>query len=167
MDKYHSICEYMIDKRNRTERINETKYNHEYSHIALFSSEKIKKEKLPNELNNKFTIGINSPRSRYNNLNIKTHAEIDAMHKLKYKMIRNNNKNIIVDLYVIRHTKTGLLTSSAPCLHCTMELSKKKWLKINKLYYSKNNGMLECIKFTDWIEKKNHHITKGWKNKNV
>jgi hypothetical protein len=48
-----------------------------------------------------------------------------------------------------------------------MELSKKKWLKINKLYYSKNNGMLECIKFTDWIEKKNHHITKGWKNKNV
>ena len=160
----HSLFNYMIDKRNKTNRSNEVKYNNEYSHVALFSSEKIKKEKISNKFNYNFTIGINSPRIRYNNGDIKTHAEIDAMEKLKSKMIRSRvKKQIIVDLYVIRHTKTGLLTSSAPCLHCTMELSKNKWLKINKLFYSKNNGTVECIKFTEWIKKNDHHITKGWK----
>ena len=126
---------------------------------------KLKKGNVTNEINNKFTIGINSTRIRYNNENIKTHAEMDAMEKLKSKMIRYNiKKKIIVDLYVIRHTKTGLLASSAPCYHCTKELSKNKWLHINNLYYSKNDGCIECVKFKEWVEKEDHHVTKGWKN---
>ena len=101
---------------------------------------------------------------RYNNIDIKTHAEIDAMERLKSKMIRYNiKKKICVDLYVIRHTKTGLLAESSPCFHCTMELSKLKWLKINNLFYSKNKT-IECIKFKEWVKKKDHHITKGWTN---
>jgi hypothetical protein len=165
MTPNHSLFGYMIDKRNKINRSNEIKYNNEYSHVALFSSEKIKKEKISNNVNGKFTIGINSTRIRYNNEDIRTHAEIDAMAKLKSKMIRHHiKKQIIVDLYVIRHTKTGLLTESAPCLHCTIELSKNKWLKINKLFYSRNNGTIDCIKFTEWVKKKDHHISKGWKN---
>ena len=171
MNFNNELFEYMIDKRNNITRINDIDYNHEYSHVALFTSKKIKKCKISNKFNSNYTIGINSSRIRYNNGNIKTHAEMDAMEHLKSKMIRNKNRNIIcVDLYVIRHTKTRLLASSAPCLHCTSELSKIKWLKINKLFYSKNDGTVECIKFSEWCNKKDHHVSKGWEftsNKNV
>ena len=164
MNSDHNIFKYMIETRNKINRTNDIKYNNEYSHVALFT---IKKERIANELNNNFTIGINSTRIRYNNIDIKTHAEMDAMERLKSKMIRCNyniKKKMCVDLYVIRHTKTGLLTASAPCLHCTNELSKIKWLKINNLFYSKNNKTIECIKFKEWVKKKDHHITKGWTN---
>ena len=86
MNSDHNIFKYMIETRNK---INRTKYNNEYSHVALFTSKKIKKERIANELNNNFTIGINSTRIRYNNIDIKTHAEMDAMERLKLSATLN------------------------------------------------------------------------------
>jgi hypothetical protein len=45
MNSDHSLFNYMIDKRNKANRTNDIKYNNEYSHVALFSTVKIKKGK--------------------------------------------------------------------------------------------------------------------------
>ena len=37
MNADHPIFKYMIEKRNRTNRSSDIIYNHEYSHVALFS----------------------------------------------------------------------------------------------------------------------------------
>ena len=93
---------------------------------------------------------------------------MDAMEHLKSKMIRNKNRNIIcVDLYVIRHTKTRLLASSAPCLHCTSELSKIKWLKINNRYAKKLLVKLYRINIDYNIKKINETTGSGGHNKKI
>jgi hypothetical protein len=36
-------------------------------------------------------------------------------------------------------------------------------VNINKLYFSRADGSITCIKFSDWIKKEDHHVSKGWK----
>ena len=111
---------------------------------------------------NKIKIGNNSSRIRYNNKKIKTHAEINALNKLNFntKKIR-----VPVDLIVLGINKRHCLCDSAPCYHCTCELNKKSHIEIKKIYYSLNDGTIKCVNFSEWINKKDHHISKGWKNK--
>ena len=113
--------------------------------------------------NGKFVTGENSNNKLYSNNKIKTHAEMDVLNKtkelLRCKKIKENTMNLIV----IRVNKLGQLCESAPCFHCTKELEKNNIVKINKLYYSRSDESISCIKFKDWVKCGTCHISKGWK----
>ena len=68
-----------------------------------------------------------------------------------------------MNLVVIRVNKLGNLCESAPCFHCTQELENNNHVQINKLYYSRSDGSITCIKFSDWVNSGTSHISKGWK----
>jgi len=99
----------------------------------------------------------------HGNVNIKTHAEIDALEKIKNMIRCKKIKKTTMNLFVIRINKEGKLCNSAPCYHCTNTLLKEKDIKINKLYYSTANECISCIKFNDWIQNDEIHISSGWK----
>ena len=42
-------------------------------------------------------------------------------------------------------------------------LNKQCNIQINKLYYSRANGSITCIKFSDWVNYGTYHVSKGWK----
>lgn len=111
----------------------------------------------------KVVIGENSERALYGNSLIKTHAEMDAMINLdnfiRCKKIKKEKMNLIV----LRVNKGGNICESAPCYHCSLELGKNKNICIDKLYYSRNDGTITCIKFKEWIKNNNFHVSKGWK----
>ena len=87
---------------------------------------------------------------------------MDALRKLDL-MIRNGKyKKTKVDLIVLRVNKSGNLCESAPCLHCTQELNQSD-IVINKLYFSRNDGTITCIKFSNWVNSEYSHISKGWR----
>jgi len=146
--KEYNLINYLIQKRiNSISRLSEA--NH-LCHIATFVNKKRK--------NNHLTIGINTNRKRFNNNKIAVHAEIDALQKLE-----KTNKKHKMDLIVLRVNKNGKLCESAPCRHCTIELSKNTLVNINKLYFSRSDGSITCIKFSEWLKKEDHHVSKGWK----
>jgi hypothetical protein len=148
LSKEYNLINYLIQKRiNNISRLSEA--NH-LCHIATFVDKKRK--------NNHLTIGINTNRKRFNNNKIAVHAEIDALQKLE-----KTNKKHKMDLIVLRVNKNGKLCESAPCRHCTIELSKNTLVNINKLYFSRSDGSITCIKFSEWLKKEDHHVSKGWK----
>jgi hypothetical protein len=115
--------------------------------------------------NVKVVIGENSDKPLYSNTKINTHAEMDALNKIKDifsrgKIKQNKNK---MDLVVLRVNKLGQLCQSAPCHHCMKELKKNNIIKISKLYFSKDDGTITCVKFDEWFENGNAYVSKGWK----
>lgn len=113
----------------------------------------------------KIAIGQNSDRSPCSNSKIKTHAEIDALRKInnliRNKKIKQRNK---VDLLVLRVNKLGNLCQSAPCLHCSKELTNS-YITIDKLYFSTTEGTIKYMKFDDWISNPDLHMTSsGWRH---
>jgi hypothetical protein len=132
-----------------------------FNHIACLISE-----------NNDFPliIGLNSDKSQFSNKTIKTHAEIDAIKKIRYYKRCNIIKNNKMDLIVLRVNKFGKLCLSAPCYHCTCFLNSKKTkkiIKINKIYFSNENETITSFKFQDWVnfQNNNKHISNCWKNR--
>ena len=113
--------------------------------------------------NGKVITGENSNKPLYSNNKINTHAEMDALQKVKSllrcKKIKNNKMNLIV----IRINKMGELCESAPCFHCASSLATNDSVQIDKLYYSRSNGTITCVKFDDWIRTGTSHVSKGWK----
>jgi len=83
--------------------------------------------------------------------------ELLRIRKIKSK---TNNK---MNLLVLRINKSGQLCESAPCYHCTKLLSENNCIQIDKLYYSRSDETITCIKFDDWIKNGTSHISKGWK----
>lgn len=151
-DKYREIIDFLIKRRIKND------FTETYTHVATF---------VPHNgcYNiNKIKIGNNSNRIRYNNTKIKTHAEINALDKLN---LHSKKTCTSVDLIVIRINKNHCLCESAPCYHCTRELNKKSYVNIKKIYYSLSDGTIKCVNFSDWINKKDHHVSRGWKNKNI
>jgi hypothetical protein len=88
---------------------------------------------------------------------------MDALRKLEYLVRCGRYKKNKTDLLVIRINKNGGLCESAPCQHCTKELSEVKFIKIDMLYYSRADGTITCIKFSEYIKQETIHISKGWK----
>jgi tRNA(Arg) A34 adenosine deaminase TadA len=121
-----------------------------YCHIAVFTD------------GSNITYGVNSTKKRFKNKNITTHAEIQALNNLRYILTKNKIRKTKVDLYVFRFLKNGDLSLSAPCHHCSVELSKNKYIEINNLYYSVDNGLIK-IKFNDWLNFGQKIQSKGWK----
>ena len=113
--------------------------------------------------NGKAIIGENTDKPLYSNSKIKTHAEIDALNRaknlLRCKKIKKNKMNLIV----LRINKTGELCESAPCFHCTKELSENNFVQIDKLYYSRAGGSITCVKFDEWVNSGISHVSRGWK----
>lgn len=132
-------------------------------HIAAFVPDLSIENKFANWAFGKIAIGENSERFRFGNNKLSTHAEMHALQKLNNLIRIKKCKKQKMDLVVIRVNKSGNLCESAPCYHCTKELSKSPTVSINKLYFSRSNGTITCIKFSDWIKNDNLHISKGWK----
>lgn len=108
-------------------------------------------------------MGENSDKPLYSNNKIKTHAEMDALIKVKKllrcKKIKKNKMNLIV----IRVNKSGNLCESAPCLHCTRELANDNSIVIDKLLYSRSDGTISCVKFSDYVCFETQYVSKGWR----
>ncbi len=111
----------------------------------------------------KIVTGENSERALRGNSLIKTHAEIDAMQKLESFIRCKKIKTQKMNLIVLRVNKSGNLCESAPCYHCTQELVSSNYFNIDKLFYSRADGSITCIKFKDWINNDSFHVSKGWK----
>lgn len=108
--------------------------------------------------------GINSDKTKYGNKNVRTHAEMDALKKTN-NLIKCNKikKGKRMSLIILRVNRNNKLCCSAPCLHCTMQLSKSKSIIIDKIYFSTDSEDIVCIKFNDWKLKPSEHITSGWR----
>lgn len=86
------------------------------------------------------------------------HAEIDAYTKIKgYKNIPK-----VMDMFVIRITKTGDLAESRPCYHCLDFLIKSK-LNIKYIYYSTKDGKIVREVFKNMITSEKTYISSGKK----
>jgi len=132
-------------------------------HIAAFVPDLGIENKFSNWAFGKFAIGENSERFRFGNTRLSTHAEMDALKKLDNLIRVKKCKKQKMDLVVIRVNKSGNLCESAPCFHCTKELQNSKVVTINKLYFSRWDGTITCIKFSEWIKNEKFHVSKGWK----
>lgn len=145
--KEHPFIQELIQKRMC--------YHDTYSHIAAFTKD--------NSCFSNVAVGQNSDRSPCSNNKIKTHAEIDALHKInnmiRNKKIKRRNK---LNLIVLRINKSGNLCESAPCYHCSQELMHQN-ICIDTLYFSTADGSIKSIKFTHWISRSDFHTSKGWK----
>ena len=113
--------------------------------------------------NGKFVTGENSNNKLYSNNKIKTHAEMDVLNKTKELLRCKKIKKNKMDLIVLRINKLGRLCESAPCFHCTKELGSNNFIQIDKLYFSRSDESITCIKFDDWISFGTTHKSKGWK----
>ena len=134
------------------------------SHIAAFIPVSINPYTiLYNMGNGKAIIGENSCRSLYSNSKIKTHAEMEALNKVKWLLNCGKIKKNKMNLIVLRINKLGRLCESAPCYHCTQELAKNKFIQIDKLFFSRNDETLTCVKFNIWSNYGTCHVSKGWK----
>ena len=89
-----------------------------------------------------------------------THAEIDALNKLKSKKYISTKSRF--DLMVIRISKTGILGESRPCFHC-LEKLENSGVKIHNVYYSTKSGSLTKEKFSTMKESKKTVYSSGYR----
>jgi cytidine deaminase len=132
-------------------------------HIAAFVPNLTTMNKFTDWAFGKLAIGENSERMRFNNIKMTTHAEMDALKKLGGLIRVQKCKKQKMDLVVIRVNISGNLCESAPCYHCTQELAKTKIVSINRLYFSRHDGSITCVKFSEWLKNDNFHISRGWR----
>jgi len=98
--------------------------------------------KEKNGILNSISVGYNNTRCYH--IHCTTHAEMDAINKLKPR--DKNNKLCKVDIMVIRVNNSGDLCSSQPCnkcIHYMKTIAKYKGYKIKNIYYSTSNRTIE------------------------
>ena len=88
-----------------------------------------------------------------------THAEVDAIGKIKNK----KNKPKKLDIVVIRLTKTGALSESRPCYHCLCFMEKCS-LDIRNVYYSTSDGTIAKEKLSDMKSNPITCVSSGMRN---
>lgn len=93
---------------------------------------------------------------------IPRHAELDALKRAEELVTSGRVKKNKFDLIVIRIGRSGALCESAPCENCTKTLASSKYVKINKIYFSRADRTITKMKFSEWVQKENHHVSKGW-----
>lgn len=90
-----------------------------------------------------------------------THAEVDAMNHLP--LPKKRTKIITeISILIIKATSNGELRNSAPCVHCLKSMyimPKKLGYKINRVYYSNNDGDIECNKLIDLLKSDKLHVS--------
>lgn len=85
-----------------------------------------------------------------------THAEMDVLNKIRTK----RELPAIVDIFVIRLTKTGLLGESRPCYHCLDALGRSR-LHVRDVYYSISAGTIFCERFSHMKESDLTYVSMG------
>lgn len=90
-----------------------------------------------------------------------THAEVDAISKIR----KWRNLPKVVDLYVIRLSRSGLIGESKPCIHC-MYMLRRTRVNIKNIYCSNEHGEIIKLKFDSYEAS---HICSGmrtqWRKK--
>ena len=90
------------------------------------------------------------------------HAEHDALMKLlKYK-----NRPNVLDLIVVRYSKTGKLGASRPCYNCIKKLEycvKKYNINIHSIYYSTQEGYIIKEQLKNMLESETTYISGGFR----
>lgn len=127
-----------------------------YNHCAAIFKQNKKR------IFNVYSLGQN----KYLSSDSSIHAEADAIEHLKLKSRKIKNLES-VNLLVIRVTKTGLISNSAPCIHCLRKMAEeplKKGYRIEKVYYSNEYNQLECYKLSELIHSDNLHISSYYKH---
>jgi hypothetical protein len=135
-----------------------------HNHIA-FMGDLTKKRCWKQGINGtNYVLGHNHYGMRYNNSNIGTHAEMECVKKMAFRLSRVRQRRITTDLLVIKVTKNGDLTNSRPCRHCAIEMSKQTRIKVRHLYYSNDNGDIEKYVFDDWYRENEStcKVSCGW-----
>ncbi len=95
-----------------------------------------------NNVLNSISIGYNHTRCYHTHCT--THAEMDAIDKVK--MREKNKKLYEVNIMVIRVNNSGNLCSSQPCEKCIeymRTVAIKKGYRIKKIYYSTSAGDID------------------------
>lgn len=109
---------------------------------------------------------MSSSRKAYCYIPISTHAEVDALRKLKYYCKRYSaNKRLHFDLLVIRVTKTGKLSMARPCYHCIQQLMQASFVNIQQVYYTDTDGVLQREKFADMLHSKKTYVSSGYRHR--
>lgn len=90
------------------------------------------------------------------------HAEENALHKLdrlnKYR--RFVARSDVIDVFVIRLTKSGVLGYSHPCKNCLIRMNNCKF-KIGNIYYSTAEGEIAVEKFQTMLDSPLTRFSKG------
>lgn len=95
-----------------------------------------------------------------------SHAEENAIRKLPVLPRKKHLKK--VDLLVIRTSKTGVLGSSKPCIHCLMLLQTKlpeKGYKIQNIFYTNQQGDIREETLKSLLEDENMHMSKYYRER--
>lgn len=95
-----------------------------------------------------------------------THAEDNAIRKLPSLPRKRHLKK--VDLLVIRTSKTGLLGSSKPCIHCLMLLQTKlpeKGYKVQTIYYTDQHGDIHTATLNTLLHDENIHMSRYYRDR--
>ena len=112
---------------------------------------------------------ISTGQNKYNPNGISIHAEDDAIRRLLINKKGLKIKTLeSVNLLVIRTTRNGLLCSSIPCIHCIKKISDDpihKGYKINKIYYSNENGNIEATSLLNLVLSNKCHISSYYRHK--
>jgi glycine cleavage system protein P-like pyridoxal-binding family len=88
------------------------------------------------------------------------------------KLIKNNkqkNNNKKYNLYVIKTSKTGTnISMSRLCERCVVAVNnvKKSGIKINKIYYSNDDGTLTSTNITKLLEMNDHWVSRYYRKTN-
>jgi hypothetical protein len=90
-----------------------------------------------------------------------THAEIDALYKIREK----RNMPRAINIIIIRISKTGKLGESRPCMHCIDMMKCIKKFKINNIFYSNSHGDIIKERFATMAQHTNTHISIGMRRK--
>lgn len=124
----------------------------ETKHYAIFLPQKAR------SIREKIVIGECDPHN---------HAglpSIHAEHAALIKLLKLKNRPRYMDLLVLRFSKGGKLGASRPCLNCLNKLeyiSLKHNIKICSVYYSTNDGKIDCEYLKDMRESPKTYISGG------
>ena len=114
----------------------------------------------------KLAMGENSTREARNGCCYTLHAEMDAIRKLPPIIKKAKRKRII--LIVIRINRFGKLLNSTPCFKCIQHLTRlnnSSGYKIDKIYYSNQEGKIEITKLSELIDCDEKHVSYAFRQK--
>lgn len=89
-----------------------------------------------------------------------------AEHAALVKLVKMRNRPEIVNLLVIRFSKSGILGSSRPCYNCIKRLeayASRYNIKIANIYYSTNDGTIESENLKFMKDSYKTYIANGFK----
>lgn len=114
---------------------------------------------------NNIIIGENTEQFAYCWIPIGTHAEIDALFKMRYEFKRKKRFDHM-NLIVLRFSNIGKLCYARPCYHCIKQLTQVNFINIKNVYYSETSGHITCEKLANMLSSPRTRISSGYRFRN-